>query len=232
MIQALESDKLITLKIGNNPETSFSVQIQQKVLELASTWFRNALQEDKERQTNVITLTEDDLETWKIALYWIVHHKLPENKEKTSKNFTRIAKCWILGHKHGITGFQDEAMMQLLKEIDCPDIYNILECVCHDLIPLNPPDSMLMRILAEVVVEFEDGLETYLNIDIAELKDNAVFWAAYEKALQDYHSDDGYYFESRMVGIKDRSWYRRRAHWRDYMVGELPAFVHCIRDEE
>ncbi|CAK1358221.1 hypothetical protein CB0940_07147 [Cercospora beticola] len=234
LIRSLASDKLITLHIGNNSETSFSVHIQQKFLEVASTWFQKAFRDSKCEQTSVFTFTDDDPDTWKTVLYWIMHHKLPENKDKTnrSEKFIRNAKYWIVGHKYGIAGFQDEIMIQLLKEVDDhgPCVLTERE-KCADLIAVTPPESVLMRLLAEVVVEDEDDPGTYrFTDDIPELKHNTGFWTAYVKALQDFRGD-GLYFDSRLVMLEDCSPYYLRAHWRDYMVGELPALVHYLKDD-
>ncbi|PPJ56520.1 hypothetical protein CBER1_03892 [Cercospora berteroae] len=223
------SDKLIALKIGNNPETSFSVQIQQKVLEVASTWFRNALQEDKGGQTKVITLTEDDPKTWKIALYWIVHQKISEN------DFFRNVECWLIGHKYGMARFQDEIMMQLLED-DYHGKFNDLMYFSQkyrDLVAATPSDSVLMKFFAEQVARDYDWYRPrYLPQDhaiIAELKRDAGFLTCYEKAEQELKRDEEY-LDFRLVGLEEDVREFRRAQWRDYMVGELPVFMQYIRE--
>ncbi|GIZ41564.1 hypothetical protein CKM354_000486400 [Cercospora kikuchii] len=225
LIQALSSDKLITLKIGNNPETSFSVQIQQKVLKLASTWFRNALKEDKERQTNVITLTEEDSNTWKIALFWIINRKIPEN------DFFRNVECWLLGHQYGMPHFQDQVMLQLLEDDDVRHgrFYGLIDFSqkYQDLVSAIPSDSALMRFLAEQAARDWDWDKPRYHAIIAELKRDAGFLMYYEKAEQELKLDEGH-LDFPLVGFEEDVREDRRAQWRDYMVGELPVFMQYI----
>ncbi|PIA89413.1 hypothetical protein CB0940_07146 [Cercospora beticola] len=227
-VQALQSDRLITLIIGNS-QAAMSVQVQQSVLEAVSPWFQKALRDQVfvEGQTGKILFPEDDPASWEIFLYWLLRREIPRPGIATSheEDLISLAKCWILGDKYGITKFQDEVMLFYLHIVD-------LHCVelapeqCKELTKITPPGSKLMKLLSEESARFceQNGLT---SDGIATLDGVPGFWPTFVEAQQKMkkHSDQ---FTSRMKGVGSTTC--DEAHWSDYMAGDLPDFAEFIED--
>ncbi|GIZ41563.1 hypothetical protein CKM354_000486300 [Cercospora kikuchii] len=201
-IRALQSDRLITLNISD-AETSFSVQVQQKVLEAASPWFQKALRDDRfvEGQNGAITFADDDIDAWKIALYWLLHREIPEPGELRGKEeedfFVRLARCWVLGDKYNLTRLQNDIMFRLLKFADQLN-FALKPAQYKDLLKIVPAGSQLMQLLAEEVAAkcYFEGAE------IALLDGSTGFWPVFvtaDRVLKD--SDDQAKYDYRLEGI-------------------------------
>lgn len=68
-------------------------------------------------------LKQDDGEIWKTYLYWLVEHKLREDKSPTGKlpDLEFSVDCYILGQRYGLKAFQDEIMLFLREAASCGD---------------------------------------------------------------------------------------------------------------
>lgn len=88
--------------------------MQQSILEHASKCFANMMKPDtfREGQTGILRFPEDELQAWKVLLYWMVHGKIP--KVTIAFRDVLAIRCWQLGDKYNISGFQDDAMLSLL----------------------------------------------------------------------------------------------------------------------
>ncbi|KAM3424300.1 hypothetical protein BST61_g11163 [Cercospora zeina] len=224
-ILALQSDRLITLNICDS-ETSFSVQLQQKILEAASPWFQKALQEDRfvEGQTGVIYFADDDIDAWKLALYWLLHHRLPlRGDDDRATHFVSRAKCWILADKYGVTGFQNEAMFQLLESADSKS-FRLRAAQYSELIATTPAESVLMRLLGEeAAFQYRHG--STITSDAPILDSGTGFWPAFLSGHFKIQADSKY-LSTRLR----RKGPHKDAHWSEYMVGERPSIVEYMKD--
>ncbi|KAF2217205.1 hypothetical protein CERZMDRAFT_93257 [Cercospora zeae-maydis SCOH1-5] len=227
-IRALQSDRLIMLNISDS-QTSFSVQIQQTVLEAASPWFQKALQDERfvEGQSGVINFGEDDVDAWKLVVYWLLHHKLPLRGDNGDReiHFVSRAKCWILGDRYGVTGLQNEAMLQLLESADAL-CFRLKAVQYSELIAITPADSVLMRLLGEEAAhQYRFGSD--LISDAPTLDAGIGFWPAFLIGQFKIQADPDYLScRLQRLGIHEH------AHWSEYMVGERPILVEYLKDEE
>lgn len=218
-ISSLKSDRLITLNIGK-VEAFFSVQVQQAVLEAASPWFQKALRNDRftEGQSGVINFLEDDAASWEILLYWLLHHNIPRRVGADRVvHFVSRAKCWVLGDKYGMPGFQDQAMFQLLECAHAFD-FRLQPAQYQELIMIAPADSVLMRLIAEEAAwQYKDGFTKHSDATIMDVSTG--FWPVF-LTVQHKIKEDISYVGSRLQSLDHCN--EEEAHWREYMVGELP----------
>ncbi|USW57286.1 Putative SKP1/BTB/POZ domain superfamily protein [Septoria linicola] len=229
-VPSLQSDRFIRLHIGTGDD-AFSVQLPQSLLEATSEYFRKALGGNRfvEGMSGEIHLEEDDVESWKTLLDWLTHRKVPDVVGCTTmeEDFIAMSKCWLLGDKYHLRGFQNDAMIQLITYADhmgCefgPADYKYL-------VPLCPPDSVLMMFLAEEAAWRLKELERPLS-DYNALAGTIGFWPALFKPVE-LLKENGEYICGRLKGVEKRT-DGTYAHWRKYMVGDLPQIVNVLKDK-
>ncbi|PPJ56521.1 hypothetical protein CBER1_03891 [Cercospora berteroae] len=228
-IGAVKSDRLITLNIGK-VGALLSVQVQQAVLEAASPWFQKALGDDRfvEGQSGVIAFPEDDTESWKILLYWLLHRDVPMMEDDaTWKDYLNtLVKCWVLGDKYSVSKFQDEIMLLLIQYAYWSRA-SLQPAEYKKLIEITPADSHLMRLLGEEVAVKYRKLSN-LTREVANVLDGVEgFWPAFLEAQHGLMWKKCI-FDDRLRGVDSNG--LTTSHWQEYMVGELPSFEGCIGD--
>lgn len=105
--RSLGTENLVKLEIGPSART---VQVQKTLLEDVSPWFKERIELSDLDHYNFM-LRVDDVEAWKVLLFWLMKKHLPSELETTK---LLLVKTWVLCEKYGIASFQDEVMLELL----------------------------------------------------------------------------------------------------------------------
>ncbi|KAK5688473.1 hypothetical protein LTS10_000451 [Elasticomyces elasticus] len=153
LTKALQSDRVMKLVIGEG-EDSVTFYVSRTTLENTSDYFRAAIRNAHLGGGDVDTISfpEDNLEAWKVLLYWMITHKLPkaaelllqqfefegeeheedkkeeedkkdeEDETRTDTDHKLCIRCWALGDKYDVPDFQDLIMLELLRSIELEPI--------------------------------------------------------------------------------------------------------------
>ncbi|CAK1358220.1 uncharacterized protein RHO25_007712 [Cercospora beticola] len=214
LIDRLQLDEFITIKVGPPHGENITVKIQQSLLEAVSEWFSRALYEERwlEGQTSTASFPQDDPSIWSIFIHWIFHRTLPPSLQ----NWRTIACCWILGDKYLIPSFQDYCMARILLLLKTRDgsapIAEDLPAT-KTLILNIPPHCILMRLLGEEVAlaVFEGHLAMH---DLTCFDGTDGFWTRFLKAHSKIEGTD----ERGVTRVQLVGYHSVAARLREYMV--------------
>jgi len=160
----MQSDRQIKLVIGE-PATGTIFYASQALLEFTSEYFRSALRNQHlgNVQKDTLSFPDDELNSWKVLLFWIVARELPSVDEICSTGSGQnddgmhsvYVRCWVLGDKYDIPAFQDLIMLELLKTFH----YGSTLTIENPKLALEntPPGSVLRELVVEEVL---NGLQS------------------------------------------------------------------------
>lgn len=126
----------ISIKTEGNPH-----QLSRAPLSSLSGYFFSKLHRNS---SDLIRLPSDDLEAWKLILYWNHEQSIPG--EILENDHHLALRCWLLGKKLNMRDFQDEVMMVWIKSIS--------GSVCGT---LNRRDSGIKMDLSDMDDDSEEG---------------------------------------------------------------------------
>ncbi|KAK4963051.1 hypothetical protein LTR10_000679 [Elasticomyces elasticus] len=165
LAQSLQSDCTIDLVIGD-PMSSTTFKMSRVQLEHTSEYFKAALkyQHFGTGKPDTLAFPEDDVQAWKVLLYWIVKHKLPKNEELLKGGIAEMdgkeryinprslcISCWALGDQYCIAAFQDQIMLELLLSVEGqPFTIAITDVV--EAFEMTRPGSVLRELMVEELV--------------------------------------------------------------------------------
>lgn len=140
---------MIKIYVGPRIAETKPFYVQQAVLESVSDYFTKALNPYtfREGAEGVLHFPEDCPKDWSLFLYWIFHRKLLHLENKVSRTYVR---CWCMGNKYGVPGFQDQVMWYLLKRYDlCPPSLKSIKIAFEN----SPPHCKLRKLMTEEAVQ-------------------------------------------------------------------------------
>lgn len=214
LIDRLQLDEFITIKVGPPDGENITVKVQQSLLEAVSEWFSRALYEERwlEGQTNTASFPTDDPAIWSIFIHWIFHRTLPPSPQ----DWRTIARCWILEDKYFIPSFQNYCMARILFLLKTRDGFTpIAEDLpaTKTLILDIPPHCILMRLLGEEVAlaVFEGHLAMH---DLTCFDGTDGFWTRFLKAQTKIEETS----ERDITRIQRVGYYSVATRLREYMV--------------
>ncbi|KAK5132407.1 hypothetical protein LTR08_009090 [Meristemomyces frigidus] len=236
IVERLQSDRLIRVFIGTGDDAK-AFSIQQVLLENISEYFVKSIKHDnlgKEKDSGILRFPDDDIEAWKVLLFWLMRREFPR-KAMTGKEELAVS-CWVLGDRYGISRFQDEAMLSLLKTMDTAWLGR--EAIISAF-KGTPPGSMLRRAVAEEVVNNLDQGQGLRFTDIDNML-NGLNFAGELFEAQNRYADRESHSVSRHDEIICRFGSEEqevRPTWEEYMVGKkYPSFAEDVagylRDEQ
>ncbi|KAK3619862.1 hypothetical protein LTR56_023756 [Elasticomyces elasticus] len=156
--KAIQSDRLIKLVIGEGEELT-TFHVSKAVLEQTSEFFCAAFRNGHlgRDEPNTLRFPQDNTESWKILLFWMLRHELPslddlgllepyDDNEEACVDHTLCIRCWALGEMYDISAFQDLIMLELLRSLETQptDLNEIKEAF-----ESTPPGSKLRDLMAE-----------------------------------------------------------------------------------
>ncbi|SMQ55184.1 unnamed protein product [Zymoseptoria tritici ST99CH_3D7] len=136
LITKLQSSSQRFIEISFGTKTTYPVRVAQQTLENLSPYFKTALRINTfiEGANGTISLPEDEYDVWKVLLYWIFNHDLPDwmyarnlfnaqhklgGQDPLYAHELHLAvRCWIAGDKYEISRFQDAVMLCVLRYLD------------------------------------------------------------------------------------------------------------------
>ncbi|KAF2165003.1 hypothetical protein M409DRAFT_24904 [Zasmidium cellare ATCC 36951] len=91
--------------------------IEREVLETQSSYFRQLLQSG---HVPLFRFPDDQLNTWRVLLYWLEEESLPLVlvEPLLDNTYQMVIECYALGEKYGFSAFQDRIMGYVLDEIN------------------------------------------------------------------------------------------------------------------
>ncbi|KAF2488205.1 hypothetical protein BDY17DRAFT_25464 [Neohortaea acidophila] len=224
----LQSSRLIEIWVGNAKKpflVPHNLLISQAPEYFAKALDPNTFSEGKARR---IDFPEDDVESWRVFLFWLFNRELPNfpidvetaHDRGGSKLFVR---CWALGDRYAVPAFQDEimlALMDMLKNftVNWPPVKLAFD--------ITAPNSQLRRIMAEEAGEnMHRGL--WKDEDFKKL-DGVDFTYEFIKAPKG----------SKTKGNERCNRFKRQKGeggkftylWKSYMVGEGPKKHRIVGD--
>lgn len=213
---------MIEIYVGAITPDTKPYLLPQTLLESTSDYFVKALRSDtfKEGREGRLHFPDDDIQAWESLLFWLIKRELPDLVDDLDEEHLYI-KCWALGDKYGITTFQDEAMLELLRyysqnHTDEQSIALALKS--------SAPGSKMRRIIAEELVilvnDFDMG-----NAAFEALVDGMGIIGEFLSA-QERRRKRSWAFGCRFAKLTaaeiEADEDDRRAYWKDYLVGEPP----------
>ncbi|KAK4494245.1 hypothetical protein PRZ48_014543 [Zasmidium cellare] len=136
--------------------------VERELLETQSDHFRQLLHDGHE---NTFRFPDDDLEIWRVFLYWLMEEELPLGLVEPSLDevIKSIIDCYAMGEKYGLRAFQDYIMEYIFEEMgDWPSIdigpwwnrrHTVSEAVSY-IFRTTQPGSKLRDIFVEEAVVF------------------------------------------------------------------------------
>ncbi|CAK3991947.1 Hypothetical predicted protein [Lecanosticta acicola] len=149
----LKTGQVVEILIGQEVDPVF---VSEDTLRKASRYFTNELNTANQSGIQVtLEFPNDDLEAWKIMLYWIEHQKLPEityewvGESQETKNTRTLCRCWLVGEKYLVPTFQNAIMNALLYAFNFKSVAldTVKEVFCN-----TRPQMPLRRVIAEELV--------------------------------------------------------------------------------
>ncbi|KAK4962985.1 hypothetical protein LTR10_000612 [Elasticomyces elasticus] len=122
--------------------------VQQRLLESTSDYFVKALQNQQlgeKTAPGVLQFSEDKDGEWKLLLFWMYKHELPE--EVYHQDLFPAVRAWALGDRLWIPEFQNHVMLVWSFRNEGPD-FGLIKAAVQSA-PINTPTRKLM---AEEVV--------------------------------------------------------------------------------
>ncbi|KAK4617873.1 hypothetical protein CLAFUW4_11827 [Fulvia fulva] len=185
------SECLIRIYINDQAEPYL---IQQRLLQSAS----KLLGTDTRKEQGIrIECSKEDATCWRIILYWIVQHELPDDvqTEETDSWFdeNHLIMCWLLADKYEIRSFQDEAMTTLMESFNRAGWDSMTVETILKVLKQTPRGSKLRELLAEHVVEIQK-VEKYVHPLMAEYVEphrGTEFYKLYKKKEKEWDSIRG-----------------------------------------
>jgi len=142
---SLDADRLIRIAVGTGKHAK-AFNIQQALLETVSEYFVKALRNKRlgaHPEPGVLRFPEHCVDAWEALCYWIFRHELPATAYE--HHYILAVRCWCLGDKYAIDGFQDEALLILLREANSN---NLKWEVIEEAVLNSRPGTQLRRLMA------------------------------------------------------------------------------------
>ncbi|KAK4544936.1 hypothetical protein LTR36_003841 [Oleoguttula mirabilis] len=229
LASSLQSERLIEIYVGAITPNSKPYLVPQTILEAASEYFVNALRSDsfREGRDSRLHFPYDNVRAWEVLLFWMYKDTVPS----TACTGGTLVSCWVLGDKYAIPNFQDSAMLLLLDfcRLSLLDPQALSEGIASSV-----PGSKMRRLIAEelVVIHFKEGDMDHVEVEA--VIDGTGLLGEFLAAHERLNKDKGV-FSDRLTKLSPSAAKKpasdRRAIWRDYLVGELPA-KHWIYERE
>lgn len=136
---------MIRIAVGTGKHAK-AFNIQQALLETVSEYFVKALRNKRlgaHPEPGVLRFPEHCVDAWEALCYWIFRHELPATAYE--HHYILAVRCWCLGDKYAIDGFQDEALLILLREANSN---NLKWEVIEEAVLNSRPGTQLRRLMA------------------------------------------------------------------------------------
>lgn len=146
-----------------------------------------------------MTFPEDDVEVWKILLYWRINGDFPSRA--VHRNNQLLVHCWVLADKYDIAEFQHLAMKHLIDGL-CDSDYASMELTTVKLaFESTAPGSMLRQFMADWTVVLLLGKK--ITYDDLELCDGIAGFASAIARAYDRLWEHDHGFRDSMAGGKE-----------------------------
>jgi hypothetical protein len=150
--QALKSDRLIKIYVGDDQTTPFLVN--QRMLEKTAEYFQASFRHEhvgENSEPGVLRFPEDFVEAWRGLIFWMFNKRLPSLRKlipmyQGRRNHAIPIACWIMGDKYGILEFQDLIMLELLRSLERHDM---LDTATKYAVRNTPPACRLRLLITE-----------------------------------------------------------------------------------